>query len=236
MKLTRYLFVALVALGACSKDDPTPLEKKQLSIEEAVTIPSALSSSSNENAQELVGYMELANGMSALTGYFGAPSGAKKSSTPIIAANGRISGTTVTYTWNDDQYGSVAYQVTEESDSYLFEFLVKEQGSTEYLRFLAAYEKKDKSHGYIKYYNIYEGDPTELLAEYNWHRDGDMFYFDCNLLGIIIDMEVNTKTGDGKMDYFLEETKFYSFTWKKDGSGTWATYDDEGNVAETGSW
>lgn len=142
MKVIKGLFMgALLSIAfACSDDDdngPTSLESAKLSFQNAdnrISPPAGLRSSENEYAQMALGYIEMANSIGVYAEFMNVPNGATKTSTPITAANGRVSSTQteyLVYIWSDEGYGSVAYQLSEQNDSYVFELFFKGVGASE---------------------------------------------------------------------------------------------------------
>jgi len=251
MKNPKLLLLTLVIFAlSCSKDDDAKpnLESASPSIAEStvvVTPPTAMTSSSDPYAQMASAWIQSVNGIGAYTTYFKAPEGAVKGTTKITASNGRSSGTTgeyLVYTWNDTQSGySVAFQVSDESDHYTWEVFFKASTATEWLKYVHAEEKKDKSSGFMKVYDVWEllgDDPSGILASYTWERTGDIFTFEMNsdLFELHLNLTINTKTKAGSVTYYFGHVKTYEMTWDANGNGTWKSYDEQGNIDEQGSW
>src|SRR6185369_5267534 len=145
MKLSKFLIIFLVAAVACSKkEDSAPSLQNAKVTTTTVQVPSSLTTAANTNthAQEVISYITIANGMTDYTSLFAVPtSGATKSSSVITASNGRVaavSSTTETYIWSDPQYGSVAFQITDEGTSYRWEYFYKATGTKDWLKYLNA--------------------------------------------------------------------------------------------------
>jgi hypothetical protein len=247
MKTPRALFLLGIALFAvsCSKDDDAKpsLEEATLSLTsnaQVVTAPSAMLSSQNTYALEAAGNIAIANSMSAYLAYFNKPTGAVKSTTKITAANGRTAeaGDVIVYTWTEANSGaSIAYQASEESDRYVFEIFYKSSGQTDWLKYLHAEEKKDKSYGFMKIYNIFD-DATVVLLNYEWTRAAGILNFTVtSYAGFFrIDLVLNEKTKAGSVVYTFDGIKEYSLVWDANGNGTWTYYDEVGNISESGTW
>jgi hypothetical protein len=251
MKTPRALFLLGIALFAvsCSKDDDAKpsLEEATLSLtsnNQVITAPAAMASSEDPYAQMAAGYVGIANSMSAYLSYFNKPNGAVKSTTKITAANGRTAeaGDVIVYTWTDANSGtSIAYQISEESDRYVFEIFYKGSGQSDWLKYFQAEEKKDKSSGFMKVYDIFgiTGDDASVaLVDYEWTRVGDILNFTVtDYSGAIkVELVINTKTKAGSVVYTFDGVKAYSMIWESNGNGSWAFYDEQGNVSESGTW
>jgi hypothetical protein len=251
MKMTKFLLLAIALFAfSCSDDDEkasSSLENQALSLTESSTVivaPSAMQASDDSYAQTAVSYISMANAMSGYLSYFKIPEGSVKSSSRITAANGRAqnTGDVVVYTWHDANSGySVGYQISEVSDSYVFEIFIILPGETAWLKYFHAEEKKDRSEGFMNIYDIFgvEGDDTSVVwLAYKWGRSGDIFTFSVSDHSgdFNFKLAVNEKTKAGNVVYYFDGVKQYEMSWNSDGSGTWAYYDAEGNLDEEGSW
>ncbi|HYC84105.1 MAG TPA: hypothetical protein VEB86_02740 [Chryseosolibacter sp.] len=250
MKITRLLLMALAVFAfSCSDDEPEPsLESAELSLTgsaQLVVAPAALTTSSDPYAQMAAGWIESINAISQYTLMFETPAGATKSTTKITATNGRPAGTTgeyLVYTWSDQQSGySVAYQISQTSDHFTWEIFFKTSTSADWLKYIHAEEKKDKSTGFMKVYDIWgfiDEDPSLLLAFYNWSRNGDIFTFEMesDWFEMHVVLTVNTKTKAGSVVYYIGDMKWYEMTWDAAGNGTWKSFDEQGNIDEQGTW
>lgn len=248
MKVIKILFIgALLSIAfACSDDDdnkPTSLESAKLSFQNQdnrISPPSGLRSSENEYAQMAVGYIEMANSIGVYTEFMNVPNGATKTSTPITAANGRVGSTQteyLVYIWSDESYGSVAYQLSEQNDSYVFELFFKEVGASEWLKYFHAEEKKDGSIGHMVIYDVFTSDEGTEMIRYDWERSGGVLTFEMTSAesDFYFIMHINESTGAGDVKYYLDNELFYEMTWDAAGDGTWKYY-SEGEVIDEGSW
>lgn len=249
IKITKALsLVALIAVAAsCSKDDepePNNLEDAALSLAEStqvLEVPAALLESEDPYAKEVARMIDMANGMSASLALFEPPAGATHTNDIITPVNGRTAATrAVVYTWSDPQYGSVAYQIQEASDKYIFELFYKGVDDAGWYRYLYAEEKKDRSAGYMAMYDVW-GDESETrgseLMRWEWSRQKDNFGFKLVINGYTyFTATINTKTKAGTMQFYDGPVMYSEITWTGAGSGTWKHFDSEGNVDESGEW
>jgi hypothetical protein len=241
MKITKLLLFVVAALAfACSKDDDeTPLEKQTLSLAgsaEVITVPTAMKTSENAYAQEAVDMITEVNGMSQYLALLKPPAEATKSAERIVPANGRVNATgdVVVYSWTVDDY-KYGYQVSESSDSYVFEVFMMYPGQTGWLKYFHAEEKKDRSSGFLKVYDIWSDEPAVMLS-YDWSHSGDIFTFTADFMGSTAKLILNKKTKAGSIVYTYDGVKEYEMTWDAAGNGTWAYYDEEGAITEQGVW
>ena len=150
MKFSKILMslVFVFVVFSCSKNsDPAPsssLETASISFSgetKIAQVPTAMASSQDSYAQMTAGYVTSINAITGYLTYFTPPAGATKSSTAITASNGRVSSTQkdyLVYTWSDATYGSIAYQVSLESDKYVFELFFKGKNKSSWLRYVYA--------------------------------------------------------------------------------------------------
>jgi hypothetical protein len=252
LNLTRIvLFGALFAMAfSCSEDDDATssdatLEKASLSFAgetKAITPPAAMASSQDEHAMIANGYIASANAMTSVLSYFTPPSGATRSSTKITAANGREAATAteyLVYTWSDPNVGSIAYQISSESDKWVFEIFYKAKDASSWLAYVYAEEKKDKSEGLMKIYNLF-GD-GELAYSYTWKRTDDILtlVLSESLTGenVTITIAINEKTAAGSVVYTSNGITFAEIEWDAKGNGSWVMYEEDGvTVVDEGKW
>ncbi|MCD9018420.1 hypothetical protein [Parachryseolinea silvisoli] len=244
-------FLLLVAFSAaafsCSKDDDATPEKSLEDVafsmsgsSSVVTPPSAMASSDDTYAIQATSYVNMANAMSGYLQYFKPPQGSVKSSTPITVANGRVAATQteyLVYTWTDSQGSgmSIAYQVSEQSDKYVFEIFIKYSQDEDWTRYVYAEETKDGSEGLMHIYGV----DDVVFITYSWKHTGDNFDFVISSIedetAFEINIHVNTKTKAGSVEYVMNDELLYKMEWDAAGNGTWAYY-VEGEVEESGSW
>lgn len=251
MKIKQFLLLGIALFAvSCSKDDPEPVLDKDsvtLSLAEEATViepPAAMAASDNQYAQEAVGYIQLVNGIAEYLNFIELiPNNAEKSTTKITASNGRVKapGQVVTYTWTDVQSGySVAYQIGETSDSYTFEFFFKFQGEAEWTKYFDGSEKKDRSSGYLKVYDVYGfyDEARGVLIEYSWTRSGNIldFRMEDAYGDFVIEISINEETKAGSATYIIYGNVEYEMEWDAEGNGSWVWYDEEGNIIEEGTW
>ncbi len=248
MKVTKLLLLAAAIFAvSCSKDEEPSLEKKAISLAEndqVIVAPAALLASDDPQAQLAAGWIMQVNAMSSYLQYFNMPAGAQKSEAPITASNGRVkdAGDHVTYVWNDAQSGqSVAFQITEESDRYVFEIFLKLDAGADFLKYFHAEEKKDRSNGFMKIYDIfgiYGDDASVVWINYEWSRSGNIFNLTMTEYSesfkVVVTFDQATKAGT--VAYYFDGVKEYLLTWDGAGNGTWTYYNEEGTITESGTW
>ncbi|QSE96572.1 hypothetical protein [Fulvivirga lutea] len=244
-KLFYFLLAFTIVLAGCNDDDDsTPsqsLENAELSFSASDTpieLPAAMLASDDPNAQLAVGYVQQINGLSTQLSLFEVPAGATKSTTPIGkkgAENGRTEEDYLVYTFTDGDY-SVAYQISETTTHYVFELFWKFTPESDYVKIVKAQESKLIREGFLEYYTGQA--ESEFVFRYEWFEDPDgVLYFD--LLTSDDEFRINAiinPNNSGTIDYYINGVIFYEISWNADGSGSWRSYDFEGNLSETGEW
>ncbi len=249
MKLINAMLLsAAVVASACSDDDDNKksnLESVKFGLANETKLIEAtesLQNSDNEVAMMANGWISVANGLLQYTSYLQAPSNAVKSKNRITAVNGRTNanGDVLVYTWSDQSF-TYAYQVSEQSDRYVFEIFLKETGGDWY-KYTQAEELKDGSAGRMKVFDVEGPDASFVLFSFRWeHQDDDDFalsYFDFideSSISFLVDSNgtgfAGAYSGTGS-----NRKKVYELVWYAEGGGLWTYYDEEEVVAETGEW
>lgn len=195
--------------------------------------------SSDPNAQIAVAYIAQANGMSSYLSNLAAPANAEKSNDRIngrTTSGGRISGVeedVLVYTWTSGDI-SVAYQISETPEKYIFELFWKLSPGDDYVRVLHAEESKIKREGFMEW----SFDATDdYLFRYEWSEDADgTFYFDMLTPDNSFTMNiVSNPDKSGSIKYYTEDELLYDISWAANGSGSWAFYSD-GEIIDSGTW
>jgi hypothetical protein len=245
MKITKLLLLLLAVFAfSCSDDDDEPaLEKKTLSFAEkteVISAPAAMQASVDPMAEMAVNWITTANAMTGALAYMQIPEGASKSSAQITASNGRVKddGDYVVYTWHDEQSDwSIGYQIRETSDSYVFEVFLMLPDTDKWLKYFEAEEKKDRSSGHMKMFNIFGDDASVVWYSYEWSRSADILSLTVTVFDSErIELAINEKTKAGSVVYLSNGVKQYEMNWDAQGNGDWTNYDEQGEVVESGSW
>ncbi len=246
------MIIAMVAVViSCSKDDePAPnVENAKLSFsgsQQILEVPQGLLDSDDPNAQMAAAWVGMANMLAGNIAMFEFPAGAAKTSDLITPVNGRTTAEQgLVYIWSDGASGSVAYQVRESGNKYIFELFFKGTEGLEgdgWYRYLYAEERKDGSEGYMVVTDIWGalGDSRSAeLLRWEWSRKGDIFTFSMSSESddFNFTVEVNTSTKAGSIVYFYGGIKQSEVEWNAAGAGSWKQFDDAGEeVIDQGTW
>ena len=236
------LVLALLFVGACSDDESNSnpngdLENAEFSFAGStsiVEVPDALSNAEDPVALQTFGWVQLANAMTNLVGNFTPPPGATTSSQRIVPANGRVKdGEYLVYIWEESGV-SIAYQISQTDDSYIFEILLKGPGADEFFRLIYAEEKKDQSEGFMRVYDETFVDDYILL--YEWKREADSILFTVtdNKDEFKFELLVNSDES-GSLKTFEGTDLVYEIQWDGAGNGSWKLYAG-GEVTSSGEW
>ncbi len=244
LKFALFSFLA-VSMSACNNDDEVAPEDEEPVVAFAfdaqnppIEVPSALQSSTNENAIAINGILASANVLSSYGAYFDIPEGADFSTTPISTSNSRVasSGNVRVYTWTySDANGTytTAYQTSEDANDYIFEiFFNFGDGFTKLLE--GRESKNDLKQGSLKWFDFSGGD-TYLTYEWEEFANGD-FEFNFITFSFRYEILVNAD-GSGAISSFTDNVINASYTWNAGGTaGTYTSYDSEGNISDTFDW
>lgn len=253
-----FTFSVVALITACGSDDEAPapnIENAELAFSAQnppIEIPTALSTSSDQNAVQINSQLQVVNAVSNLFASFEAPAGADKSTTPVgrSSKNGRVAATqndvvvyTYTATTSDDQGNSVsvtvAYQITDAGDKYTFELFYKFDGG-DFIPYLYAEESKsDLREGYLVVYNIFDDQNpgTESLITFEWDENSaGVFNFNYSAFGARVELVVNPDNS-GSMDLYYDGVRNFNGTWNAAGTaGTFTYYNENGSVSSSGEW
>lgn len=242
-----------VSCGDDDSDSPsTSLENAEFEFsmgEPPITVPTAIAQSNDQNALQINTWLQTANAMTGWLSNFQTPAGATKSNTPVgkkSAVNGRTKEDVVVYTYTaDDGMGntiSVAYQLSEDSDNYIFE-IFWQYNEGDFQRLIYAEESKDPlRNGFME---VYLTDPTssgsssEFIFRYEWNETATgQFTFRVFDSGDAFELVIVVlPDNSGSLSLSYSGVRSYEATWSADGtSGTFTTYDSEGNEESSGAW
>ena len=244
-----FIFGFSLIVGACSKEDDGDIEPQTENLEEvtlslaaegeadAIEVPEAMSSSEDTYAQMAVGYITMVNQIGSYFTFFKPPAGAEKSNQPITASNARTAASQkeyLVYTWSSQGY-TVAYQLSDEGDKYVWEIFWK-QGEGDFQKYVYAEESKTKKQGMMKIYDIFTGGGGELYL-FSWDKQdngalsitgsfpSENFYYTVSV----------NPDASGSVEYVVNDERVYMMTWTGEGDGTWAYYED-GEISLEGTW
>ncbi len=252
-KFFSLLFFLAFAVS-CGDDDSespaTDLENAELAFEvgeSPITVPNTLAQSSDQNAQQVYSWLTAANGMSSWLSYFTIPPDAQKSNESIgrkNRINGRIKENVLVYTWTFEEGEnsiSVAYEISENGDNYVFEIFWK-YNEGDYQKFIHAEESKDPlRNGFMEIFftdPISGGSSDEYFFRFEWQETSEQFTFRMfdSAEGFELTIIVN-EDNSGSIDLRFDGVKSYEATWNADGtSGTYATYNFSGELISSGNW
>lgn len=253
LKFLRYFILSTLSfiLLACGGEDnevEKPIENKDPVValvfsaqNPPISIPAALSSSQNDHAIAITGFLRQANGITSYASYFNVPDDAEVSNTPIQESvdNRLQSGNNVTvYTWtynNGNQFVTTAYQLTESGSDYLYEIFFDYGEEDGYIKTLEGKESiTEIKNGELSFKGFNESD-AEL--NYEWiESDTGVLVFKIYSFYNTIEITKNPDNS-GSLNIYSQGFKNADYTWNASGtSGTYATYDAQGNLVDSGNW
>ncbi|PTB96302.1 hypothetical protein C9994_08025 [Marivirga lumbricoides] len=251
--LSRYLIVSslsIILLVSCGEDEnevekpeenENPIVALVFSAQNPpINIPAALSSSQNDHAIAITGFLRQANGITSYATYFNVPDDAQVSHTPVHGSENNISAANdvTVYTWtynNGNQFVTTAYQIVNTGDDYLYEIFFDFGEEEGLVKTLEGKESiTDTKNGELSFKGFNEFD-TEL--NYEW-AESDLRVLNFKLFGFYNTIEI-TKNPDnsGALNIYSQGFKNADYTWNASGtSGTYTNYDAQGNQVDSGTW
>lgn len=230
-KQTKILFIYMLMLllsVACddSTTEPEQLEAQTFSVKE-IEVPEALTQSGDTKAITVNAHILSVNSIANIYGvWFTAPGGNALAKTN----DGR------TFTWTRNGV-TITMEYTENDDEIFRVITISgsdgEQTFTNY-KFLESKQKKDKSEGYLKIFDISDGSTS---INWVWNTTADNVY-SMNFTSEDGDkIEVNSNPNkSGIFSRYENNVLVSKIVWTIAGGGEWWEYDDQGNVTSTGTW
>lgn len=251
MKTTSYLkgticfilFVFIVV--ACNKEDEPPaFENLSFDGEEVMKkLPSGLTNSTDQYAEECVDMIESALDMSDFLSTMEVPEDAQKTSK-------KGTGDTWTWTWAYGGESFTFHWTYDEDNQKRYWTMEISFGGGPLYDYIEAWEMKDGSEGEVVYnFNwiaLYDGDPGEdyvdLYWKYTWrlNSSGD-YYFTWTYDTSETEYEFYLRyevvvyaDGSGEIDYYFFDDPYYHMEWDALGAGSWVYY--FGGTETSGTW
>ena len=242
------LVLLAVIVGGCKKDEEVLPEFAEMAFdsEEVLSkLPAGLTSSTDEYAQQCVGFIESAVDMSGFLGNMVPPDYAQKS-----AKKSTMGGDTWTWTWSYGGESFTFYWTYDEDNTKNYWTMEIQFGAGPIYDYIDAWELKDGSQGEVMYNftwaYIYGGEPADdyeaLYWKYTWRTDGTgAYYFNWYIdsddpayeYALHYEVTINPD-GSGFIDYYLADALFYYMEWDALGNGSWVYY--FGDSEYSGTW
>lgn len=240
------VLVALLFTTSCSKDDETTVDLAAVEFAFNQSNPPISSgvvnnmvSSDDPNAVLTGTYLSTANLMTIWLSYFEQPANAVQTDLPL----GSCGDNSVTYSWSTTagaEIFTVAYQICETSDKYIFRvFWSINNGDFEEI----IYAEESKSELRSGFMQLFATNPNaevgnSVVLEYTWEENADGsfdFTVSNDEQGFLMEIAVNADSS-GTVSYTLGGELFYVGTWNATGTAGTYTYYSDGQVTDSGSW
>ncbi|MEX2336680.1 MAG: hypothetical protein WD555_05360 [Fulvivirga sp.] len=191
-----------------------------------MAVPEAMASSDNEYAMQ-VNSMITDIAIGEYSSFFVVPAGATKIDQSISAANARTSVNTVTYEWTSQQ-GSIAYQITEQTDSYFYEVFIKSAGQ-EYYKYYEGEQAKDRKSGHFIVLNP-SSDVRSVMIRYDYEiRSDNSLFIKYAFPEQNYNLEILFKADkSGYIKSLLGEDVKVEWNWDGAGNGSRIQYNEDG--------
>lgn len=247
-KITLLLAVfALLFSISCGSDDEDTVDLSDVDFAFDVNNPpidqsiiNNLNSSGDQNALQISSNLTSANALTSWISLFQQPNGAQKSNVPIGTCGGNAVVYTYTANSGNDSF-TVAYQICEVSDAYIFQVFFSQNGSDPQL-FIYAEQSKSGNEGFMEIYGSAIGVSeveSQAVITYTWEENMDgSFTFTVSDAdgGYLSTINVN-EDNSGDLNYVLDGNLYYEATWNATGTaGTYTYYNTDGSVSSSGNW
>jgi hypothetical protein len=240
MRSLRSLFIIfLVALFAfsCSDKKNNPTENQEQPPEqisaEPITLPQTLTQSQDQHAQMVNMYVQMLNQFQGFANSLIPRNGVGK-----VGVNSEtLDGPPWVYTWNSDSL-NFKLVITIENDQYHWKLSIS---GTSYghtfadFVYMEAWQSLDGKSGKLILHDFEEGNNT---VQWTWNIDAngtETIEYTDSYSGTKIQV---TQKADksGTLKVWQNNVLTFQATWTGAGSGTWITYDENGNQTASGSW
>lgn len=237
------LGVFIVAgLAGCSKDSSPTEPKKQEAPSIAVrqiAVPQKMAQSSDPNALLAVSFINMANGLSDFSNSFAPPTLQKSGS---LAASPNDDPTWF-QTWTNAGL-TTSVSIYDKGDTYVWEIRFSGTDGEDVFDnwlFIHAEQAQDRTSGTM---TIYEPVTTKVGSVWTWGTDAENVYtltmisnFDNDAAKIVVlqrpDNSGSLEYSEGSLNNFVLQ---FTCQWTAEGSGSWTTFDENGEQTGSGSW
>ncbi len=237
--LKTLLIIALVALFAfsCSDNKSNPTDNQEQPPEqisaEPITLPQSIAQSQDQHAQMVNSYIQMINMFQNF-----ANSLIPRNHVSKVSENSEtLDGPPWIYTWNAD---SLVFKliITIEDNNYHWKLSISGSSYghtfTDFV-YMEAWQAVDGKSGKLVIHDFEEGNDT---IQWTWNIDAngtETIEYTDSFSGT--KMEVVQKSDlSGTLKVWNNNTLTFQASWNGSGSGTWISYDDNGNQTGSGSW
>ncbi len=228
---------AALFLTSCHKDnDPAPGENTPQFQLKTVTVPDAMSQSSDQGAQMTVTYLNMVNSLTSFADLM-------KHNKDVTIQHFKENGTH-TETWevhdNENNNYTVTLTITETSEKYSWKMTVDgilDGNAVHDFLFMEAVQYKDGSNNTFTVYN-YEN-PGEVLFYLSWHESNGTAYMTFEVPNEMLFNIIVNSDGSGSIEVKDWDNGSYQLrfkaNWDASGHGEWEEYAN-GELYDSGSW
>ena len=125
-----------------------------------------------------------------------------------------------------------AYQVSETNTHYVFELFLK-VNNDDYIKYWHSEQSKTGKQGFLELFGDYDDDYT---LRYEWAEVAGVFHFDMITSDTTINI-ISNPDHSGSLKVYEDGQLETEITWNASGTaGTYAEYDSDGNLEESGTW
>lgn len=216
------LFVSSIVFNGCKKDEEEKEVRKAPTglTETKVELPSGMTSSSDPNVQMAVGYANMFNGISGMAASLEIPENATK-----ISDFSDLKTNEECYSWT---YAGITvyYLYSETTDKYKWTMYYSDP-SYNIIKSKIYYieQSKTETTGKLEYYNYISN--GEVIGTWKW--DETSTGIDYEYVDAIQSLNASINNdGSGVLQYYLDNSLFYSVNWNSAGHGSYTYGDSSG--------
>ncbi|MEO9571055.1 MAG: hypothetical protein ABJH82_09785 [Polaribacter sp.] len=223
------LLFSIIIMSSCSSNDDNEViieeELSEIVMQDfvdniqALSVPSTLSNSNNQYAQQANAQFETLKTLSSsFAAFFILPSNAVSAKyVSKTAQKSNLLNSTKTYTWSSNGI-MVEYTITEASDKYSFSYSVSSVDFTG--KFMDGNQLKDGSYAVV---NIYSEDNT-LSSTIKWWLNADVTKIELMSDDYTIVLESNGTDNSGSLKVYESSFLAALYTWNSNGTGSYIDY------------
>jgi len=235
-----FLSMLLTLMLSCSKDEnknPTAPEKEEPPVFEVqtVTIPTKMQQSPDPQAQMVVAYVGMINSFANFQGLLVPPNTLTK---PLATTD----GPSWSYTWVDQRTGvTVTLTISQTQTHFIWDVVISgEYGGVKVNNWKILHAERTLNGDHVVF-TIYEVNNTEVAMILEWTNktDGSSEM----IMTVPTEMQLKVlKNADnsGSLEYYEWVNNVFVMTFKSDwtatGSGQWWSYNQDGQLKDSGSW
>ena len=211
-----------------------------IALQSTIDVPAGLQNSNDPHAMQTLAYINSIQANFQVFSAWFTPQGTGK-----VAKISSPQDWERTWTYNGL---TVIWRAYEEGDEYKWEVIYdgEQDGMTfDNFKFMEASQKKNGMEGSMFWYDMIDNGQSELVYQWNWTKEennnGNLVkHFNVEFMNDSHFELTGNPDKSGEVFYYSymnnDYVLQYESHWNPDGSGSWQTYDDNGDPLDNGTW